>query len=430
MTPQSQHRPVSIFIAYSRKDKSFQESLCKHLRPLERNQKIQVWSDSNIEPGQTWDAEIKDALLQADIIIMLVSADSIDSEYFHEEEARISLERHYRGEARVVPLILRPCDWEETPLGNIQALPKNGKPIVAWEIQDDGWNDAVSSIKQMVGKARLMQFQKNDTEPQVMPARSVHFVELPHESAIQTSPPKIPGRQALIRKRFSSPQVLSASMVIVFLAFLFFVMFTNSGNFTEAFPNDNSYKSKSEKNNSTDRTTVSRPTQRAKINPDGEQSEPSNSEKKGTSLYPSDKFTPKGTVEDAQQTESKRIAKEKARQLEEARRNKIKSDAASAFGKKKSNVKTGIFRSSDFSNRKVISQPKMVNDQKETGKVGIEVCIDGSGRVISAEFTLLGSSTYDTDLQTKAIAWAKQFKFTASNNLKECGTIIFNFQHN
>ena len=141
-----------IFIAYSRKDTEYLDELRVHLRPLERTRQVKVWYDGKIEPGAVWEDSIKKHLHEANLILLLVSADAIASDYFYEKEVSDALERHGRGEARVVPLIVRPCDWTVTPLADLQALPKNGKPVTAWPDRDDAYADAARSLRMMVEK--------------------------------------------------------------------------------------------------------------------------------------------------------------------------------------------------------------------------------------------------------------------------------------
>ncbi len=138
--------PFKIFIAYSHNDAALLEELRKHLRPLERTGKVVIWYDGKIEPGAVWEEDIKENLHSADLILPLVSADAINSDYFYEKEVADALKRHERGEARVVPLILRPCVWRTTPLKDLQALPKNGKPVTTWDDRDSAWNDAVEAL--------------------------------------------------------------------------------------------------------------------------------------------------------------------------------------------------------------------------------------------------------------------------------------------
>ena len=102
---------TQIFIAYSRKDTEYLNELRTHFTPLERSGKVTIWYDGKIEPGTLWESEIKERLHSADIILLLVSASAIASDYFYDKEMKEALERHKLGITRVVPFILRPCTW-------------------------------------------------------------------------------------------------------------------------------------------------------------------------------------------------------------------------------------------------------------------------------------------------------------------------------
>jgi len=137
---------LQIFIAYARKDTSFLDELRTHFTPLVQGGKVKIWYDGKIEPGKVWEAAIKENLHSADIILMLVSADAIASDYFYEKVMTDALARHNSGTARVVPLIVRPCAWQATPLSELQALPRDGKPVSTWPDRDDAYANAVTSL--------------------------------------------------------------------------------------------------------------------------------------------------------------------------------------------------------------------------------------------------------------------------------------------
>lgn len=141
---------LDIFIAYSHEDLAFKNELKKFLRPMLREGRISIWDDFDIEAGQEWDAKIKERLYGADIILLLVSSDSLASDYFYGKEVKVSLERHEKGEAVVVPVILRHCDWENTPLGGLEALPGKGRPVIEWPNQDQAWQDTVNRLRRRV----------------------------------------------------------------------------------------------------------------------------------------------------------------------------------------------------------------------------------------------------------------------------------------
>ncbi len=72
------------------------------------------------------------------------------SDYCYTKEMQRALDRHKRGEARAIPIILRPIDWQETPLGKLQALPKDGKPITLWANRDNAFLDVARGIRSVV----------------------------------------------------------------------------------------------------------------------------------------------------------------------------------------------------------------------------------------------------------------------------------------
>jgi hypothetical protein len=140
---------IDIFIAYSHEDLGFKNELKKFLRPMLRDERVSVWDDFDIEAGQDWDAKIKERLYGADVILLLVSSDSLASDYFYGKEVKVSLERHAKGEAVVVPVILRHCDWENTPLGGLEALPEKGRPVMEWPSRDQAWQDTVNRLRRV-----------------------------------------------------------------------------------------------------------------------------------------------------------------------------------------------------------------------------------------------------------------------------------------
>lgn len=136
---------IEVFISYSKQDKELRDGLLSHLRPLER-EGIITWHDRQILPGTEWDEEIKARLNAADIILLLISADFLATDYCTQVEIPEALRRHEAGEATVMPVILRSCGWKYTPLAKIQAYPEKAKPVVSWTYIDDAYTDVVDSV--------------------------------------------------------------------------------------------------------------------------------------------------------------------------------------------------------------------------------------------------------------------------------------------
>src|SRR5438270_250774 len=134
---------VKVFISYAHVDQELHKKLKEHLSVLKRSGKIIIWQDQEIPAGANWKDQINTNLNEADLILLLVSASFIDSEYCWNEEVEVALERHKAGTARVIPIILKPADWQHTPLGQLQALPEEGKPVTQWSDQDAAFDKVV-----------------------------------------------------------------------------------------------------------------------------------------------------------------------------------------------------------------------------------------------------------------------------------------------
>jgi hypothetical protein len=139
-----------VFISYAHEDQAFLSELEKHLAMLKRQNIIASWFDGNITPGEEWRPEIMERLESAQIILLLVSADFINSDFCYGIELEGALARHEAGQARVIPIILRPVDWRGAPFAKLQALPTGGKPVTRWPTHDDAFLDIVQGIRKAI----------------------------------------------------------------------------------------------------------------------------------------------------------------------------------------------------------------------------------------------------------------------------------------
>lgn len=143
-------KKVRVFLSYSHVDEEFKNKLDIHFAPLKRSNKIETWNDRKLVPGTLFDDEIRKHLCEDEIIILLISADFINSDYCYEIEMMKALERMKNSDTIVIPIILRPCLWKETPLKDIQALPKNGTPISKYPDADDAYLEIVQSVNNII----------------------------------------------------------------------------------------------------------------------------------------------------------------------------------------------------------------------------------------------------------------------------------------
>ncbi len=139
-----------IFFSYAHEDDAYRIELEKNLKLLERQGLVESWHDRKILGGQDWAREIDERIERADIILLLVSSDFIASDYCWEKEMKRALERHAAGEAQVIPIIVRACDWAGAPFAHLQALPQDGKPVASWPRPDEAWEDVARGLRRAV----------------------------------------------------------------------------------------------------------------------------------------------------------------------------------------------------------------------------------------------------------------------------------------
>ncbi|GAB6907756.1 conserved hypothetical protein [Desulfosarcina cetonica] len=143
---------IEIFISYAHEDEDLLNKLVSHLSQLKRDGLIETWHDRRLTGGQEWAGQIDDHLENAHIVLLLISADFIDSKYCYDIEMKRALDRHNNHEARVIPVILRPTDWRNAPFGKLQALPRDGRPVVKFETLDDGFLEVAQGLRNIVSQ--------------------------------------------------------------------------------------------------------------------------------------------------------------------------------------------------------------------------------------------------------------------------------------
>src|SRR5260370_2896714 len=142
--------PVKIYCCYAHEDETLLNKLKTHLKPIQRQGLIDVWHDRDISAGMEWAREIDTHLNTAQIILLLVSPDFINSDYCYCIEMKRAIERHTRYEARVIPIILRYVYWQGAPFGKLQALPKDAKAVTDWRNREKAFFNVAEGIRKAV----------------------------------------------------------------------------------------------------------------------------------------------------------------------------------------------------------------------------------------------------------------------------------------
>ena len=192
---------TTVFFSYSHEDEDLRDMLEKHLSALKHQGVIDTWHDRRIRAGDELNSETSDKLESASIILLLVSADFIALSYCYDVEMRRALERHHSGDARVIPVILRACDWRDTPFGKLQLLatPKDGRPVRSWRDLDEAFLDVVRTLKAAIQATRGHRTQpkqhadRGDRELEQIGSNPAAVVARPRSSNLR------------LRKQFSEP---------------------------------------------------------------------------------------------------------------------------------------------------------------------------------------------------------------------------------
>jgi CheY-like chemotaxis protein len=147
---------ISIFYAYAPEDERLQRRLEQHLSILEQQGTILAWHKRSIQAGSDWQKAVDTYLNSAQIILLLISANFLASPYCYGIEMQRALERQKCGDALVIPIILRPVDWQESPFGKLEVLPRGAEPVTgrAWKNLDEAFASIAHDLRGMVYRLR------------------------------------------------------------------------------------------------------------------------------------------------------------------------------------------------------------------------------------------------------------------------------------
>ena len=162
---------MKAFISYSHEDDAFRKEFEKHLSGLKAKGVISTWTDRCIKPGHDWEKEIDKNLASSGLVLLLISADFLSSGYCTGVEMQQALEMEKNNKTIVVPIILRPCDWEDCPIGRLKALPEFADPISTSKNKDQAWLNVVNELKTIIPsnhhKSSVIDIVCTDSAPQL-----------------------------------------------------------------------------------------------------------------------------------------------------------------------------------------------------------------------------------------------------------------------
>lgn len=152
--------PVPIFISAAPKDDELRDELQKHMVALRRQKKAVFAHSQEAPPGDERESWIRARIDEARIVLLLISKDYVAADEYYEDELMRAVERHDRGEARVIPILLRKFSFSGEPFAKLQALPRSGKPVDRFPAGED---EALAEIAKEV--ARVVAEMRGEPPP-------------------------------------------------------------------------------------------------------------------------------------------------------------------------------------------------------------------------------------------------------------------------
>lgn len=216
---------TNVFLVYSLDDERYITTLRKHLSVFERNHNVRIWYEGKIEAGKNWQEETEAALKNAEVILLIISADSIASDecYAKMQEA---FKLHEQGKAKAVPIILRACFWQNTGIEKFTVLPDRELAVVddRWESDDEPYKRIMKALSPLVDKSKA----RFSNTPQKLEVPVEHNYEPEKTETVIVKTIRVPTSTQPFYKRFWFG-FLAAFLFIVFLIWMIPTDNNNSG---------------------------------------------------------------------------------------------------------------------------------------------------------------------------------------------------------
>lgn len=152
--------PPSVFISYAQEDRGLFDEFQKHLRMLSRQNKAVIWSEQEIKAGQNWEEAVRTNLANAELIVLLISPDFINSDFIWQNELQPAVERHESGACKILPVLLRPCFGEDLPILDLYVAPQTAdyarpRLLSLWADHDEAWTLITVQIRKALEELKL-----------------------------------------------------------------------------------------------------------------------------------------------------------------------------------------------------------------------------------------------------------------------------------
>ncbi|MBL7802215.1 MAG: toll/interleukin-1 receptor domain-containing protein [Saprospiraceae bacterium] len=171
---------LRVFLSYSAQDRSYRDELLLHIRPLVDSGLCKILNTNEKHlAGENWSATLAQQLASAEIVLLLLSADYLNSDYLKKTEMIRAIEENRKGLKFIIPIIVRPADWQGLPIDRYAVLPKDGLPMSFWpdEERQNVWeNDVIEPLRRIFRGVDVKKLRKE--QEQSMSTSSVNPSEV------------------------------------------------------------------------------------------------------------------------------------------------------------------------------------------------------------------------------------------------------------
>ncbi len=168
--------PVNLFYAYAEADEALRQELENHLTSLKREGLIAPWHKGSISAGSNWQEEITTHLNSAQVILLLISASFLASDFCESALLDRVIERYNTGQVLIIPIILRPCDWQNYPFGKLRSLPDNNKSVTEWPNRDSAFLNVAHGLRQAISAMLLSASQTQQQSDVPNPSQKIFTI--------------------------------------------------------------------------------------------------------------------------------------------------------------------------------------------------------------------------------------------------------------
>ena len=140
---------MKLFLSYCHEDEADVDMFRTHAANLKKKWSAVIWYDRKMLAGEHIEKAIETEIQSADIFVLFVTAKFLASKACQKEvDAALALKKS--GKAEIVPVIVSPCDWENSPLREFLACPTDGKPVANWTLSDSAWKSIIKSLDKLL----------------------------------------------------------------------------------------------------------------------------------------------------------------------------------------------------------------------------------------------------------------------------------------